>query len=160
VHVFLFDLVRDDDGKYKADPVDQTALAPYYKALEALEAAKANLEAGDVDAGEVLFTDDLWTPQPSSQAPNGAVPSVVVIGTVIARIVVTCSVTVSRWDEQAAAGRATGEGLIFPHIMIASTTELDLRAFQARSGGAGPVRRPLEDPGGRASRTSYRTMKE
>lgn len=125
VHVFLFDLVRDDDGKYQADPVDQTALAPYYKALETLEAAKANLEAGDVDAGEVLFTDDLWTPQPSSQSPNGAVPSVVVIGTVIARIVVTCSVTVSRWDDQAAAGRATGEGLIFPHIMIASTTELD-----------------------------------
>jgi hypothetical protein len=125
VHVFLFDLVRDDDGKYKADPVDPTALAPYYKALDALEAAKANLEAGDVDAGEVLFTDDLWTPQPSSQAPNGSVPSVVVIGTVIARIVVTCSVTVSRWDDQAAAGRATGEGLIFPHIMIASTTELD-----------------------------------
>ena len=125
VHVFLFDLVRDDDGKCKAEPIDKAALAPYYKALEALEGAKTNLEVGSVDAGEVLFRDNLWTPQPSSQTPNGAVPSVVVIGTVLARIVVTCSVTVSRWDDQAAADRATGEGLIFPHIMIASTTELD-----------------------------------
>ena len=129
VHVFLFDLVRADDGSYEAQPVtkmDPTALDPYYKADEALEAAaKAGLDAPDVDARDALFNDDLWIPHPKSQSPSGSVPSTVVIGTVIARIVVTCSITVSRWDEQAAAGRATGEADIFPHIMIASTTELD-----------------------------------
>jgi hypothetical protein len=112
VHVFLFDLVRQDDGELKVEPVkktDKAALDPFFRADDELEeAARAGQDAKDVDASEVLFKDDLWNPHPPSQAPNGTVPSTVVIGTVIARIVVTCSITVSRWDEQAAAGRATG----------------------------------------------------
>lgn len=142
VHVFLFDLVRQDDGEYKAEPVtktDKAALDPFFRADDELEAAaNAGLDARDVDARDVLFKDDLWNPHPKSQAPNGTVPSTVVIGTVIARIVVTCSITVGRWDEQAAAGRATGEADIFPHIMIASTVPLE--------GASGGVRltRPTE----------------